>query len=1637
MKISKVFTLASLAALACAGLGSYYLLNSPLPAQKSSVESVSVGGKQSPFRSSIASKSLASAERKIAKTKPKTQLPLAFKLAATLPQPYQEPLPAGIDPKTLPRPARVLSSTKIERSSLSNLTQLTQGQKIGLPLPDGSSYDAQVNLLKPSSNGIFRVGGSLIPAGSGSFSLAQKGSEMTGTIRVPSENRGYVIKSLQNGEVIMQEHDLTELMCVGMKPMDGEVSTPEAAAATSFQAAVPLIDTRPAAAAVIYLDFDGETVVDPDWNGGVPINAQAAIINGQGLSAAHITSVVNAVAEDYAPFNVSVTTSLARYTAATPGQRMRCIVTPTDAISGGSAAGVAYLDSWSEAGTTYSDDVPCWCFGMYDPASMALVISHEIGHTFGLSHDGTSTQAYYGGHQQGDISWGPIMGAPYGRTMTQFARNQYFSANNPEDDLAIIGNLINDIGEVTDEDPAVPALVDTVNGFLDFSAVLTSSADQDSFEINSFSGPITINCLPVAIEENVDVELILRRTDFTIVSTSAPSANRSASISANLPEGKYFIVVRPSGDGPDATTGYNSYGSVGAYRITGSYTPVPQEPVITQQPLSIAAVDASTIELKVVALGSSGLGYQWLKDGFNVQGNATATTPTLRLTNMTAEKAGVYTVLVRNAANPLLDVLSDPATVTVDVRPKITTQPKSLTVESSTSPAFTVAATGTGPLVYTWEKMVKPTPIVVGGNSPTLTFNNVQLADAGSYRVTVTNVTTGKVASVPTKPVLSSVVTLKVNSPPVILTPTAPTTVVLAERATGTLKVSVGGLAPFAYEWFKVNGPVETLVGKAATLSVGNLNGPGIYRVKVWNTRSDIANPTVSPDFTVEVDAKPTIATKPNGGSFEAGVPVTLSVVAGGSPINRTYQWFKDNKVVVGANTDTLSFNPVQWANRGSYTVAITNRVGTVKSVAAILKIASKPVILTQPASMIGARTGTAAFTVVAGGDAPLSYEWFKVGDTKVLGKAAKLTITALNALEDNGSYFCRVSNKHLGGAFTDTNVVTLDVQEAPAVTGITSNMPKHKVAVNGSITLSATITGTPPLSYQWLKAGKAILGANSATLTLDPAQLSQTGSYSLAVTNLTPVKKTSAALAVAVLVAPSITLPPVSVTVIEATPAKFEVKAAGSPVLKYQWHRISSNGMGGTNRVLLPGKTASTLTFNAPVAADSDSYQCFVSNDVGSVWTPEVTLSVTPTPPSTVTDFRPKIAQTGEKIRVFGANLNFATSVKIGTATAAFTKVSSSELLVTVPAGAPGSPGAPIQVISLATTSPASSFNSFVRSSIPANDNLEDAVILSGTNFTYVGDSSAFTANDVVYDLPGYVKSAWMTWTAPSAGTYQISVTTSIFDTVLIRYDGAPGSITSRPTSIDFYGSGEVLSVTAAEGQNYVFGVAGYPFIFPRTGGPYRLRLLKTSVNAPLMNNVASAEASSSVETVAVNQAWQEEGGDGEASKVISEKEGSQSVLLGGTNGINEPVNLWSADAAVPSDSGNASASLNLKLNLPEGSESSDRFGWTIYDQDKSPLASLWINAADGVVHLAQADGTDQVLDQKVISGSRHKFEFSLDRDASTLNVSIDGVTLVEALSLPANSRFGDIGATWIPSQDGSPHASMVFDDVNVTFEK
>src|SRR5207249_1167104 len=64
-------------------------------------------------------------------------------------------------------------------------------------------------------------------------------------------------------------------------------------------------------------------------------------------------------------------------------------------------------------------------------------------------------------------------------------------------------------------------------------------------------------------------------------------------------------------------------------------------------------------------------------------------------------------------------------------------------------------------------------------------------------------------------------------------------------------------------------------------------------------------------------------------------------------------------------------------------------------------------------------------------------------------------------------------------------------------------NQPQSQRVTNGAdVTFSVTATGSPPLTYRWLKDDVAISGATNSTLTLSNVTSSDDGVYSVVVSN-------------------------------------------------------------------------------------------------------------------------------------------------------------------------------------------------------------------------------------------------------------------------------------------------------------------------------------------------------------------------------------------------------------------------------------------------------------------------------------------------------------------------------------------------------
>ncbi|KIY95480.1 hypothetical protein MNEG_12481 [Monoraphidium neglectum] len=211
--------------------------------------------------------------------------------------------------------------------------------------------------------------------------------------------------------------------CEGMAVPAG--ATPAAAPGSAVAGAPDPTDlslafklhSRPGAPRRLVLDFTGHTTTGTAWNSATrpsivtpPYDLDGVPSTFSDTERRNIIAIWRAVAEDFAAFDVDVTTeetdaSGAQINLADNGARAVIGGSSYDWFGSG-AGGVAYVNTF---GNTYYD--PAFVFpaqlGSGYPKYVWEATSHELGHRLGLSHDGdTLGNAYYGGSG----IWAPIMG---------------------------------------------------------------------------------------------------------------------------------------------------------------------------------------------------------------------------------------------------------------------------------------------------------------------------------------------------------------------------------------------------------------------------------------------------------------------------------------------------------------------------------------------------------------------------------------------------------------------------------------------------------------------------------------------------------------------------------------------------------------------------------------------------------------------------------------------------------------------------------------------------------------------------------------------------------------------------------------------------------------------------------------------------------------------------------------------------------------------------------------------------------------------------------------------------------------------------------------------------------------------------
>ena len=338
---------------------------------------------------------------------------------------------------------------------------------------------------------------------------------------------------------------------------------------------------------VIYLDFDGHTITGTAWNtNGKPATVNVTAYDTDGNTSNWSTAeqdvvreVWARVAEDYAPFDVDVTTQAAAESAITRSSSTdkqygtRVLIDPTTWYqSGCGCGGVAYVGVYDNTSQhAYYQPALVFTKGVGTGAkNIAEAASHEAGHNVGLSHDGTASQGYYAGHG----AWAPIMGVGYSKAISQWSKGEYSGANNKEDDFAVVGQnglalRADDHGNGTSDATALTLGATT-------SGIYASDSDVDTFRIDLAAGTFTFAANAAAAGGDLDIKLQLLNSAGTVIATADPASGQSnsgtptglsASISRQVTAGRYYLRVDNTGYGDPLSTGYSTYGSRGAYTV--------------------------------------------------------------------------------------------------------------------------------------------------------------------------------------------------------------------------------------------------------------------------------------------------------------------------------------------------------------------------------------------------------------------------------------------------------------------------------------------------------------------------------------------------------------------------------------------------------------------------------------------------------------------------------------------------------------------------------------------------------------------------------------------------------------------------------------------------------------------------------------------------------------------------------------------------------------------------------------------------------------------------------------------------------------------------------------------------------------
>lgn len=322
---------------------------------------------------------------------------------------------------------------------------------------------------------------------------------------------------------------------------------------------IPVLNSLPGAAATLYLDFNGHFQATY----GMYSNVTTPVYDSDGdestfsdAELAFISDLWADVVEDFAPFNINVTTVEPALLApgasesAANGKALRVAFGGVD-MAGQGAAGRAYIDAFT---SSIANVAYVFATGVTNSIAYATIAAHEAGHAFGLQHQ---TGAYYDSAARTSAIMGPTI---FGYEHTYW-HNGSIEGGAQQDDMAQIARAANGFGYRADDRgntvSAATPMTNTGSGFT-ASGIVGTNSDVDVFSIAA-TGSYIFTLEGHAPGQNLDAVLELRSSTGAVLHTANPGDSLDASLIGDV-AGTGYIAVRSTG----------AYGRVGQYTLTAA-----------------------------------------------------------------------------------------------------------------------------------------------------------------------------------------------------------------------------------------------------------------------------------------------------------------------------------------------------------------------------------------------------------------------------------------------------------------------------------------------------------------------------------------------------------------------------------------------------------------------------------------------------------------------------------------------------------------------------------------------------------------------------------------------------------------------------------------------------------------------------------------------------------------------------------------------------------------------------------------------------------------------------------------------------------------------------------------------------------